>query len=85
MIPKSYYLELFPASEGTLNRCSQLHLQSLAHTNPHWARVMGYGLFSSCVIYKEGLSPAVGTLLVDDDDGKTLVVLSGFRSDLEHF
>jgi hypothetical protein len=24
-------------------------------TNPHWARVMGYGLFSLRAIHKEGL------------------------------
>jgi hypothetical protein len=32
-----------------------VHLQSLAPTNPHWARVVGYGPFSLCVIHKEGL------------------------------
>jgi hypothetical protein len=34
-----------------------LHLQSLAPTNPHWARVVGYGPFSLWVIHKEGLCP----------------------------
>ncbi|RVE47979.1 hypothetical protein evm_007387 [Chilo suppressalis] len=29
----------FCASEGTLSRWSRQHLQSLAPTNPHWARV----------------------------------------------
>jgi hypothetical protein len=43
--PKINYLELLRASEGTLSRWSQLHLQSLAPINPHWARV-GYGPFS---------------------------------------
>jgi hypothetical protein len=33
---------------------SQLILQSLAPTNPHWAHMVGYGLFSLCVIHKEG-------------------------------
>jgi hypothetical protein len=28
-------------------------------SNPHWARVVVYGPFSLCVIYKEGLCPAV--------------------------
>jgi hypothetical protein len=49
------YLELHRASEGTLSRWSRLHLQSLVPTNTHWARVVGYGLFSVCVINKEGL------------------------------
>jgi hypothetical protein len=40
--PKIYYLELLRASEGTLSCWSRLHLQSLAPTNPHWARVVGY-------------------------------------------
>jgi hypothetical protein len=47
-----YYLELLRASEGTLSRWSRLHLQSLAPTNPHWARVAGYDPFSLCVIHK---------------------------------
>jgi hypothetical protein len=51
---KMYYLELPRASEGTLNRWSRLHLQSLAPTNPHCARVVG-DPFSLCVIHKEGL------------------------------
>jgi hypothetical protein len=54
---KIYYLELLRASEGTLSHWSRLHLQSLAPTNPHWARVV-YGPFSLCVIYKEGLCPS---------------------------
>jgi hypothetical protein len=52
--PKFYYLELLRASEGMLSRWSQLHLQSLAPTNPHWACVVGYGRFSVCIIHKEG-------------------------------
>jgi hypothetical protein len=47
--PKIYYLELVRASEVTLSRWSRLHLQSLAPTNPHWARILGYGPFSLCV------------------------------------
>jgi hypothetical protein len=31
-------------------------------TNPHWARVVGYGPFSLCVIHKEGLCPSSGDL-----------------------
>jgi hypothetical protein len=48
-----------------LSRWSRLHLQSLAPTNTHWARVVGYGPFSLWVIHKEGLccAPAVGTLI----------------------
>jgi hypothetical protein len=45
-------------SKGTLSRWSRLHLQSLAPTKPHWARVVGYGPFSFCMIHKEGLCPA---------------------------
>jgi hypothetical protein len=29
-----------------------------APTKPHWARVVGYGPFSLCVIHKEGLCPS---------------------------
>jgi hypothetical protein len=49
-----------PCLEGTLSRWSRMHLQSLAATNPHWARVVGYGPFSLWVIHKEGLCPSSG-------------------------
>jgi hypothetical protein len=55
------YLELLRALEGTLSRWFRLYLQSLA-TNPHWARVVGYGPFSVCVIHKEGLYPSSGDI-----------------------
>jgi hypothetical protein len=42
------------------NYLCQLHLQLLASTNPHWARVVGYGPFFLCVIHKEGLCPSSG-------------------------
>jgi hypothetical protein len=60
--PKPYHLELFRASEGTLSRWSRLHLQALATTNPHWARLVGYGPFSLWVIHKEGLCPSNGDI-----------------------
>jgi hypothetical protein len=31
-------------------------------TNPHWARVVGYGPLSLCVIHKEGLCPSSGEI-----------------------
>jgi hypothetical protein len=39
-------------------------MQSLAPTNPHWARVVGYayGPFSLWVIHKEGLCPSNGDI-----------------------
>jgi hypothetical protein len=40
---KNDYVELLRALEGTLSRWSRLHLQSLAPSNPNWARVVGYG------------------------------------------
>jgi cellulose synthase/poly-beta-1,6-N-acetylglucosamine synthase-like glycosyltransferase len=52
---KNYNLELLRASEATLSRWFRLHLQSLAPTNPHRARVVDYGPFSLRVILKEGL------------------------------
>jgi hypothetical protein len=58
--PKKFYLELLRVSEGTLNRWSRLYLPSLALTNLHWARVVGYG--SSWVIHKEGLCPSSGNI-----------------------
>jgi hypothetical protein len=39
----------------------ELFLQST--TNPHWARVMGYGSFSLCVFIRKACAPAVGTLI----------------------
>jgi hypothetical protein len=58
--PKIYNLELLPASEGTLSHCSRLHLQSLAPTNPHWARGGLWPDLLMCVIHKEGLCPSSG-------------------------
>jgi hypothetical protein len=52
-VTKNLSLELLRASEGTLSRWSRLHLQSIAPTNPHWARMVGYGPFSLYVIHKE--------------------------------
>jgi hypothetical protein len=60
--PKIYYLELLHASEGTLSRWPRLHLQLLVPTKPHWARVMGYGTVSLCVIHKEGLCSSSGDI-----------------------
>jgi hypothetical protein len=57
---KIHYLQLLRASEGTLSRWSRLHLQSLAPTNPHWARVVGYGPFSLCINHNEGICPSSG-------------------------
>jgi hypothetical protein len=52
--------EVSRASKGTWSRWSRLHLQSLAPTNPHRARVVGYGPFSLCSTHKEGLFPSSG-------------------------
>jgi hypothetical protein len=55
--PKINYLELLRNLEDTLR---QLHLQSFAATNLHWARLVVYGPFSLCVILKEGMWPSSG-------------------------
>jgi hypothetical protein len=39
------YLELLRALESTLSR-PHLQMQSLASTNPHWARMVDYGSFT---------------------------------------
>jgi hypothetical protein len=49
-------------SEITLSRWSWLHFLSLAPTNPHWARAVGYALFSLCVIRNEGRCPSSGDI-----------------------
>jgi hypothetical protein len=56
---------------------SLLHLQSLAPTNPHCARVVGYGPFSLCVIHREGLYPSSG-----DINGLMIKGLNHFYSSL---
>jgi hypothetical protein len=33
--------------------------------NPHLARVVGYGLFSLCLIHKEGLCPSRGDITIN--------------------
>jgi hypothetical protein len=52
---------LLRASEGTLST-SWLYLKSLAPSNLHWARVVGYGPFSVWVIHKEVLCPSSGDI-----------------------
>jgi hypothetical protein len=54
-------------------------LQSLAHTNPHWARVVGYGPFSlfPCVIHKEGLFVSSG------DINRLMMILLSVNSNLD--
>jgi hypothetical protein len=54
-------LELLRASERSLSRWSRLH-SLLAPTNLHWARVVGYGPFSLCVIHMEGLYLSSGDI-----------------------
>jgi hypothetical protein len=39
-----------------------LQRKGITPTNPHWARVVGYGLFSLWVIHKEGLCPSSGDI-----------------------
>jgi hypothetical protein len=41
---------------GTCHNIQKDHKQR--PTNPHWARIAGYGPFSLCVIHKEGLCPS---------------------------
>jgi hypothetical protein len=53
----SYY-KLLRTLKSTLRRWSHLHLQSLAPTHPHWARVVCYGPISLFVILKEHRCPS---------------------------
>jgi hypothetical protein len=63
-LPIIYYLELLRATECTLSRWSRLHLQSLAHNNPHCARVVSGKLSPVflnpyvivCIIWGTGLA-----------------------------
>jgi hypothetical protein len=61
-VTKIYNLEPLYASEGALSRWSRLQFQSLATTNPHWTRLVGYDPFSLYVIYKDGLCPSSGDI-----------------------
>jgi hypothetical protein len=55
-------INIFRASEGTLICWSQLHLQ-LA-TNQLWARVVGFGPFSLCVIHNKGSGDINGLMMM---------------------
>jgi hypothetical protein len=58
-------LSLAPPCFGRqVNPLVRLHLQSLAPTNLHWARVVGYGSFSFCVIHKEDMCPSSGLMMM---------------------
>jgi hypothetical protein len=69
------------ASEDTLTRWAWLHLQSLAPTNPHRARVVDYGPFSLFVIHKQGLCPTksnkYGSVTWNNDPTKQLLQKAG--------
>jgi hypothetical protein len=58
--PKIYYLELH-ASEGTLSRWVPATI-AVVSTHQPVLDPRGYGPFSLCVIYKEGLSPSSGNI-----------------------
>jgi hypothetical protein len=60
--PKIYHLELLRALEGTLSRWSRLQWQLIAPVNSQWARVVGYGPLSLCLIHR-ACALAVGTLI----------------------
>jgi hypothetical protein len=60
--PNIYYLEILRASESTLRRWSKLNWQSLAPTNPHWIRVLGYGPYFLKIILRKGLRPSSGSI-----------------------
>jgi hypothetical protein len=61
-VTKMYYLELLPCFGRHAKPLVPAALQSLAPTNSHWARVVGYGPFSLCVIHKEDLCPSSGDI-----------------------
>jgi hypothetical protein len=56
----------------------QLHLQSLAPTNPHWDRVVVYGPFSLCAIGKEGLCPSY------EDIDRLMMIMIYFKAVKRH-
>jgi hypothetical protein len=68
--------ELLRALEGTLSCWPWLNLQSLAPTNQHWARVMGYGPFSLCVIHKKGLCIIIISLLMPPLLGHKVILIA---------
>jgi hypothetical protein len=43
--------------------CFERHVKPLASTNPHWALVVGCGVFSLFVIHKEGVCPCSGDII----------------------
>jgi hypothetical protein len=62
-VTKNLLTRARPCFGSTLSRWSRQYLQSLAPTNRHWARVVGCGPFSLCVIHKERRPPAVRRLI----------------------
>jgi hypothetical protein len=55
--------QILPCFERHVKPLVPAALAVVAPTNPHLARVVGYDPFSLCVIHKEGLCPAVETLI----------------------
>jgi hypothetical protein len=59
--PKVNYLELLRASERTLSCWSRLYFQSIAPSNPHWARVVARSPYVQSM--RKAYAPAVGELI----------------------
>jgi hypothetical protein len=68
-IIKAYEIRLVKQGKQFLRRMFFCKISELCSkylkktpTNPHWARVVGYGPFSLWIIHKEGLCPSCGDI-----------------------
>jgi hypothetical protein len=55
-------LDLSPVMSAVVLHSLDILVKYIPPTNPHWARVVGYGPFSLWLIHKEGLCPSSGDI-----------------------
>jgi hypothetical protein len=70
-LPNGFLSSFFNRYRGSRGRSISIYIiymvekhfsTSIVPNNPHWARVVGYGPFSLCIIHKEGLCPNSGDI-----------------------
>jgi hypothetical protein len=57
-----FFLNTFLCIRNNPNLTITIRTLTYVHTNPHWARVVGYGPLSLCVIHKEALCLSSGDI-----------------------
>jgi hypothetical protein len=63
LVTKNLFPRASPCFEKRVKPLVPASFAVVAPTNPQWARMVDYGLFFLCVIYKESLCPSSGDFI----------------------